>query len=50
MASPKAKTFANAVGVSRPPERVLGLMRQHERLLGDVGRKRKALQRVQEEP
>jgi len=49
MASPKAKTFANAVGVSRPPERVLGLMRQHERLLGDVGRKRKALQRVQEE-
>jgi len=49
MASPKAKTFANAVGVSRPPERLLGLLRQHERLLGDVRRKRNAFQRAQEE-
>jgi hypothetical protein len=49
MTSPKGKAFANAVGVTRPPERLLGLLRQHERLLGDVRRKRKVLQRAQEE-
>ena len=49
MASQKATASANAVGASRPPERLLGLLRQHERLLGDVRRKRKVYQRAQEE-
>jgi len=49
MSAPKARAFANAVGVTRPPERLLGLLRQHERLLGDVRRKRKVFQRAQED-
>ncbi|HEY8926637.1 MAG TPA: J domain-containing protein [Polyangia bacterium] len=50
MPSPRAATaFANAVGAARPPERLLGLLRQHERLLADVRRKRKVFERAQEE-
>src|SRR5438552_8368200 len=49
MGSHKATAFANAIGFSRPPERLLGLLRQHERLLADVTRKRKALDRAREE-
>lgn len=49
MGSRKATAFANAIGFSRPPERLLGLLRQHERLLTDVTRKRKDLDRAREE-
>src|SRR4051812_40189461 len=49
MGSQKATAFANAIGFSRPPERLLGLLRQHDRLLADVTRKRKTLERAREE-
>lgn len=49
MGSQQATAFANAIGFSRPPERLLGLLRQHDRLLADVTRKRKALERAKED-
>ena len=50
MRSQKAPpAFANALGVSRPPERLRGLLRQYDRLLADVTRKRKTLERAREE-
>jgi hypothetical protein len=49
MGSRKANAFASAIGFARPPERLLGLLRQHDRLLADVTRKRKALERASEE-
>src|SRR4051794_40358511 len=49
MGSRKANAFATAIGFARPSERLLGLLRQHDRLLADVTRKRKDLERAREE-
>ncbi|HEY4185903.1 MAG TPA: hypothetical protein VGP07_12595 [Polyangia bacterium] len=49
MGPQNAFKFTNAIGVARPSERLLGLRRQHDRLLSDVARKRKALERAEVE-